>query len=129
MICRSDSLDELAAQIVEDLSATPIKSSLLDATETLAESCITTQSFSTSVFLKLMGASGLSFEQLYRMYVGKNVLNFFRQDHGYKDGSYIKIWDGREDNEHLSDLLVRLDPNQGDFADAVYRGLSEAYPG
>jgi len=129
MICRCDSLDELAAQIAEDLSAAPKESSLLEATETLAESCITTQSFSTSAFLGLMAASGLSFEQLYCMYVGKNVLNFFRQDHGYKDGSYVKIWDDREDNEHLSDLLVRLDPKQEDFADAVYRGLAEAYPG
>ena len=129
MICRCGSLDELAAQITEDLSAAPKESSLLEATETLAESCITNQSFSTSAFLGLMAASGLSFEQLYRMYVGKNVLNSFRQDHGYKDGSYIKIWDGREDNEHLSDLLVRLDPKQADFADAVYRGLAEAYPG
>ena len=129
MICGCDSLDELAAQIAEDLSAIPRESSLLEATEILAESCITTQSFSTSAFLGLMAASDLSFEQLYRMYVGKNVLNFFRQDHGYKDGSYIKIWSGREDNEHLSDLLVRLDPNLTDFADAVYRGLAEAYPG
>ena len=129
MICGCDSLDELAAQIAEDLSRIPTESSLLEATEILAESCITTQSFSTSAFLGLMAASDLSFEQLYRMYVGKNVLNFFRQDHGYKDGSYIKIWAGREDNEHLSDLLVLLDPNQTDFAEAVYRGLSEAYPG
>jgi len=129
MICRSGSLDDLAAQIAEDLSAKPRESSLLEATEILAESCITTQSFSTRAFLGLMAASDLSFEQLYRMYVGKNVLNFFRQDHGYKDGSYIKIWAGREDNEHLSDLLARLDPNQTDFADAVYLGLSEAYPG
>ncbi len=129
MICCCDSLDELAAQIADDLSAMPRESSLLEATEILAESCITTQSFSTSAFLGLMAASDLSFEQLYRMYVGKNVLNFFRQDHGYKDGSYIKIWAGREDNEHLSDLLVRLDPKQTDFAEALYRGLSEAYPG
>jgi dimeric dUTPase (all-alpha-NTP-PPase superfamily) len=129
MICRSGSLDDLAAQIAKDLSAKPRESSLLEATEILAESCITTQSFSTRAFLGLMAASDLSFEQLYRMYVGKNVLNFFRQDHGYKDGSYIKIWAGREDNEHLSDLLARLDPNQTDFADAVYLGLSEAYPG
>ena len=129
MICRCDSLDELAAQIAEDLSGIPRESSLLEATEILAESCITTQSFATSAFLGLMAASDLSFEQLYRMYVGKNVLNFFRQDHGYKDGSYIKIWAGREDNEHLSDLLARLDLNQTDFADAVYRGLAEAYPG
>ena len=129
MICGCDSLDELAAQIAEDLSRIPTESSLLEATEILAESGVTTQSVSTSAFWGLMAASDLSFGQLYRMYVGKNVLNFFRQDHGYKDGSYIKIWAGREDNEHLSDLLVLLDPNQTDFAEAVYRGLSEAYPG
>jgi dimeric dUTPase (all-alpha-NTP-PPase superfamily) len=129
MICDSGSLDDLAAQIAEDLAATPIESSILEATESLAQSCITTQSFSTSAFLGLMVASDLSFEQLFRIYIGKNVLNFFRQDHGYKDGSYIKIWDGREDNEHLSDLLVRLDPNQTDFADAVYQGLAAVYPG
>jgi hypothetical protein len=76
-----------------------------------------------------MRASNLSFDQLYRMYVGKNVLNFFRQDHGYKDGSYIKVWDGREDNEHLSDILGGLDATAKDFADAVYQGLSRIYPG
>ena len=128
MISSCENLDDLVDQILEDLAAKPIESSLLEATEALAYWCITTKSFSTRVFLELMAASNLSFTQLYRMYVGKNVLNFFRQDHGYKDGSYIKIWNGREDNEHLSDLLVRLDPNQADFADAVYQGLVEAYP-
>ena len=128
MICSHDNLDELAAQIAADLAAKPAESSLLEATEILAESCITTKSFCTSAFLGLMAASGLSFDRLHRIYVGKNVLNLFRQDHGYKDGSYIKIWDGREDNEHLSDLLVRLDPNRADFTDAVYQGLAKAYP-
>lgn len=37
----------------------------------------------------------------FKQYTGKNVLNVFRQDHGYKAGTYIKVWDGREDNEHL----------------------------
>ncbi|MFT7292895.1 MAG: hypothetical protein ACI87Q_000741, partial [Pseudohongiellaceae bacterium] len=35
--------------------------------------------------------------------------NFFRQDHGYKDGSYIKIWQGQEDNVHLVDILASAD--------------------
>jgi len=34
----------------------------------------------------------LNFDELYRLYVGKNVLNIFRQDHGYKEGTYIKEW-------------------------------------
>jgi len=49
-------------------------------------------------FFALVSMSGLNLESLYRLYVGKNILNQFRQDHGYKDGTYIKIWDGEEDN-------------------------------
>ncbi len=51
-----------------------------------------------SDFFDLVVMSGLNLDSLYRLYVGKNILNQFRQDHGYKDGSYIKVWDGEEDN-------------------------------
>lgn len=66
--------------------------------------------------------------ELYRQYVGKNVLNFFRQDHGYKDGTYHKIWNGREDNEHLVDVLNTLDISLKDYSDSVYNGLKQRYP-
>lgn len=129
LLVGSEDSEALAGDIVADLSAPPSSSmSLLGASEALASACITSESFSTPAFLNLMRASDLTFDQLYRMYVGKNVLNFFRQDHGYKDGSYVKVWDGREDNEHLSDILSRLDPTDANFADAVYLGLSQAYP-
>jgi hypothetical protein len=75
----------------------------------------------------LMTASGLDFESLYSAYVGKNVLNFFRQDHGYKDGSYIKNWAGREDNEHLVEVVAALDRDAADFADEVYKALKTRY--
>ena len=42
--------------------------------------------------------SVLDLETLYRLYVGKNILNQFRQDNGYKDDTYIKVWNGEEDN-------------------------------
>ena len=129
LLVGSEDNEALADDIVADLSAPPSSSmSLLGASEALASACITSESFSTPDFLNLMRASDLTFDQLYRMYVGKNVLNFFRQDHGYKDGTYVKVWDGREDNEHLSDILSRLDPTDANFADAVYLGLSQAYP-
>ena len=129
LLVGSEDNEALADDIVADLSAPPSSSmSLLGASEALASACITSESFSTPAFLNLMRASDLTFDQLYRMYVGKNVLNFFRQDHGYKDGSYVKVWDGREDNEHLSDILSRLDPTEANFTDAVYQGLSQAYP-
>ena len=40
----------------------------------------------------------MSNEDVYVAYIVKNCLNKFRQDNGYKDGSYIKNWNGREDN-------------------------------
>ena len=40
----------------------------------------------------------MSNEDVYVAYIVKNCLNKFRQDNGYKDGSYIKVWNGREDN-------------------------------
>lgn len=129
LLVGNEDTEALAADIVADLSAsTDASLTLLEASEALASACITSESFSTSAFLDLMQASSLSFDQLYRMYVGKNVLNFFRQDHGYKDGSYVKVWDGREDNEHLSDILSGLDASDVGFADAVYTGLKAAYP-
>jgi dimeric dUTPase (all-alpha-NTP-PPase superfamily) len=51
-----------------------------------------------SEFFDLVGMSGLNLDTLYRLYVGKNILNQFRQDNGYKEGTYIKVWNGKEDN-------------------------------
>ncbi len=98
-----------------------------EATEALAQDCLATKGFSVPLFWDLMNAVGLSFEELYRQYVGKNVLNFFRQDNGYKEGSYVKQWQGREDNEHLVEVMAELDSTAENFSDSVYRALSERY--
>lgn len=52
--------------------------------------------------------------------MSKNVLDFFRQDHGYKEGSYQKIWQVREDNEHLADILASMDADNPGFSDEVH---------
>jgi dimeric dUTPase (all-alpha-NTP-PPase superfamily) len=121
--------DGLADDIVKQLK--DHQSSGLDvlaATEALAEYTLRTKGFSVPLFWDLMTAAELSFDDLYKQYVGKNVLNFFRQDHGYKDGSYIKIWSGEEDNVHLVEILANSDIQSPDFADDIYRGLSARYP-
>ncbi len=69
----------------------------------------------------------MTFEDLYSGYVGKNVLNFFRQDHGYQDGTYKKIWDGREDNEHLVELVAELDVSDAQFSAKLYQSLKTRY--
>lgn len=98
-----------------------------EATEALALHCLESRSFSPARFWELMHAVALDFDALYSAYVGKNVLNFFRQDNGYKDGTYVKNWAGREDNEHLVDLVASLDHEAEDFADQVYRALEARY--
>ena len=59
---------------------------------------------------------------IYYYYMGKQTLTRFRQDNGYKDGTYIKIWGGREDNEFLTDAL-----ESGIEIDAIPEYLEKAY--
>jgi dimeric dUTPase (all-alpha-NTP-PPase superfamily) len=53
---------------------------------------------------------GMTEDALYNAYVAKNLLNLFRQDNGYKAGTYIKTWGlrGGEDNEFVSHLLLTM---------------------
>jgi dimeric dUTPase (all-alpha-NTP-PPase superfamily) len=60
-------------------------------------------------FFRCCKISGLSFTWLQKLYIGKNCLNQFRQDHGYKEGTYIKQWDGKEDNVVMVDILETMD--------------------
>ena len=81
-----------------------------------------------ALFGAIMMDCELSWADLYSQYVGKNVLNMFRQDNGYKEGTYKKIWDGKEDNEYLVDILTSLDPDKNTFKDQIYSALQKAYP-
>lgn len=76
-------------------------------------------------FFELVRMSGLNLRMLYRLYVGKNILNKFRQDYGYKEGHYVKVWNGEEDNV----VMKRLWEEQGDMTpEILYAELESAYP-
>ncbi len=81
-----------------------------------------------AVFASIMKDSEMDWTNLYCQYVGKNVLNFFRQDNGYKEGSYQKMWRGREDNEYLVDIMAALDPGDLEYQVKVYSALAQHYP-
>ena len=67
-------------------------------------------------WVRLAHYIGLTKQEILETYVQKYVLNRFRQDHGYKDGSYVKEWTfeygdlilSREDNEVLAELVSDL---------------------
>ena len=119
-----------ADDIVEQLSAgleQKNNEGFHNTLENFASDTLARKDFSIEKFSVLLNASELSFDELYTGYVGKNVLNFFRRDHGYKDGTYQKTWDGREDNEHLVDIVKTLDTSTLNFKDTLYDALSERY--
>jgi len=75
-------------------------------------------------FFILVSQSGLNLDSLYKLYIGKNILNSFRQDNGYKEGSYIKIWNGEEDNVVMSRIL---NSTKEITVKELYKQLKEEY--
>lgn len=45
-------------------------------------------------------------DHLFATYIGKNVLNKFRTSNGQREGTYHKIWNGKEDNVYLTQFLA-----------------------
>lgn len=115
--------DELEPALSQDIAQASFPQEL----ESFVETVLKEKSFSVAGFAKLMRCIDLNFNQLYSGYVGKNVLNFFRQDNGYKSGSYQKEWQGREDNEHLVELASILDSGASDFKEQLYAALTQRY--
>jgi len=98
--------------LVEDMMLNVLKKDGFDINELIEQ------------FFQLVLMSGLNLESLYKLYVGKNILNQFRQDNGYKEGTYIKIWNGDEDNV----IMQKVFKEQPDIKpDGLYRELAKLY--
>ena len=126
-LMRKDAVDDaLAAQFAAGCDQ-PAEVDFRQAVEAMAEASLARQDFDVGAFLALMNALPLTFDELYEIYVGKNTLNAFRQRHGYQQGDYLKTWQGREDNEHLAELVRELDSRSPDFVPELERALAERY--
>lgn len=78
-----------------------------------------------NLFSKLV-YSVMTFDEMYEIYISKNVLNQFRQDNGYKEGTYIKNWNDKEDNEVLMNI-IKNNKEEINF-NFLYKSLTENYP-
>lgn len=124
---QSADLNSLAARLADNLCFPAEQGDFCSAVEAFVAAVLKRQGFPVGEFAGLMKLCDLSFARLYGLYVGKNILNFFRQDHGYKDGSYQKLWQGKEDNEHLMEILATADTAAVDFKEQLYRSLEDRY--
>ena len=80
-----------------------------------------------SIFIEMWFTLGNNSDDLFRKYKMKYTLNQFRQDNGYKDGSYIKIWEeGKEDNVFAQELQKDI-PNDDKYLGELHLALSKKY--
>lgn len=79
-------------------------------------------------FFQLMHAVDVRIEDLLKYYLGKNALNKFRQDNGYKDGSYRKQWNFLGNQVEDNVVLEHIMENGAVLKfDAIYDQLKTLY--
>lgn len=79
--------------------------------------------YSFNALLDLIHICFENFEDFYALYLAKNALNKFRQDNGYKNGTYKKIWHGNmEDNYHVSKIIddIKKSSNSNELLNIDY---------
>lgn len=127
MLVNESDKEKIADDIINQWKITKPAYEFREAIEVFASSTLVSKSINIPEFCDLMTLLDMHGDDLYRIYVGKNVLNIFRQDHGYKQGSYIKLWEGREDNEHLVEVAASISVDDPDYQGKIYKGLENIY--
>ena len=122
------SFEAIAEELTNEMLEPTVKDDFKQTLEVMAGQAVMYQHFDGASFAGCMQQMDMPFEELFKSYVGKNTLNFFRQDKGYKEGTYIKEWDGREDNEVLVEILNKLDSEEENFRHQLYQELADNYP-
>lgn len=125
---RKNNLSLLEKQ--ETLNLEALKGSLIETEDLILEQLHFLFSKKVMTFEKLLSdffniaKNELYFDYFVGLYFGKNALNKFRQDNGYKENTYIKHWfDGNEDNVHMMDVIKRINTFEEIYSelDAIYK--------
>jgi dimeric dUTPase (all-alpha-NTP-PPase superfamily) len=128
-LLRADALDDDVTEALMNVAAGHAggADAFRLAVEDLAQQTLSDRCFALAPFVAVLETLPLPLPELFHLYVGKNVLNHFRQDHGYKAGTYRKTWQGREDNEHLIEILGSLDCAPEAVPERLYAELERSY--
>jgi len=78
----------------------------------------------TDLFFIAISQLNIDIVELYKRYVVKNQLNAFRQQNGYKEGTYIKLWNTVEDNVIAFNIM---DENPSISPSELYQKLELKY--
>ena len=106
---------------------TPDKETKIRQVEEFIVSCLDGQTIMAS-FFQVVYALDIKLEDMLKYYLGKNSLNKFRQDNGYKTGTYRKQWmfNGNlvEDNKVLEHIIESSSVTN---FDTIYNELKALY--
>jgi dimeric dUTPase (all-alpha-NTP-PPase superfamily) len=75
-------------------------------------------------FAEIVKSVFLDFNQMYLLYVSKNILNQIRQEKGYKTGNYQKVIGGLEDNKYLVQIIKQA-KNEEELENAIRKTFEE----
>ena len=127
LLLSDDSVESISDRVISGFDGQTGTGDFAVDLEQFTAATLVNKDFDIGGFARLMDGINMDFETLYVGYVGKNVLNFFRQDNGYQDGSYHKQWGGKEDNEHLVEIVAVLDTSAVTFKDDLYAEMKAVY--
>jgi dimeric dUTPase (all-alpha-NTP-PPase superfamily) len=127
LLLKDKSVEDLCELVANEFSDIVSTENFPRDLEEFTSNTLISKDFDIKGFVGLMQGIHMDFNQLYVGYVGKNVLNFFRQDHGYQEGTYHKQWGGKEDNEHLVEIVSTLDTSSSTFKDDLYNEMKALY--
>jgi dimeric dUTPase (all-alpha-NTP-PPase superfamily) len=101
-------IDE-AIEMAHSIKKTDWNTNIILALEAVIKTSIDYKTPLSEFFKVLLEMEDFKMEDVYALYIGKNCLNQFRQDNGYKDGSYEKMWNGKEDNVYMMKCVRELE--------------------
>jgi len=99
-------LDACAKGLLESLTLKNITepTSLLELLELICVRALSKKSIFRYIYEALSLSGIRTWNEIIDLYVKKNSLSLYRLENGYINGTYNKIWHGKEDNIYLEEL-------------------------
>jgi hypothetical protein len=100
---------------------------LIAEVEELVRNAITERDTLTYLtFANIIKNTFESFDKLYLLYTGKNILNHIRQEYGYNAGTYKKTINGLEDNKYLTKVVKQVE-NEKELEKEIRKAFEELH--
>jgi len=128
---RFEDIDQIAQLTAAKFNNSPVSyenstNGIVKLIEDLSRYALSTKEFDLNIFIMLAYKLDMNLINIYKLYIGKNVLNKFRLDNGYKLGTYNKMWKGREDNLYMMGIIDKIDGLE-DIEYRLSEGLKTIY--